>query len=195
MKALRYSSLLLIASLLVGGFAGTALGTESFNLDKAHSYVFFKVSHLGMANSYGRFQDISGTIAFDEANPAKNKFVFEVAAESVDTGNEKRDAHLRSADFFDVAKHPAITFVSSRVKKLGEDRFEVTGDITLLGITHSVTADVVQTGAGNDPWGNHRRGFESRFTLKRSDFGMDHLLNTVGDEVNLTVSVEGMRKP
>lgn len=200
MKALSYITLplaiLLISVGLIGNAAGAnAAGAENFNLDKAHSYLLFKVQHLGLANSYGRLNDISGTIVFDPDQPANSRFSFSVVAESVDTGNDKRDQHLRSGDFFDVANHPTITFESRRVKPLGGDRFEVEGDITLLGNTRSVTAEVVQTGAGKDPWGNHRRGFETQFTLKRSEFGMDHLLTAVSDQVVVTVSVEGMRKP
>jgi polyisoprenoid-binding protein YceI len=195
MKASSYLTLPLAILLTAAGLTTTALGAENFNLDTAHSYLLFKVQHLGLANSYGRFNDITGTIVFDADQPANSRFSFSVAAESVDTGNDKRDQHLRSGDFFDVANHPTITFESRRVKPLGGDRFEVEGDITLLGNTRSVTAEVVQTGAGKDPWGNHRRGFETQFTFRRSEYGMDHLLKAVSDQVVITVSVEGMRKP
>ena len=195
MKARRNFYIMLVVCLFTGGAVGTVLGAESFDLDPAHSYVHFQVDHLGMAKSFGRFNDISGKFSFDEATPANSQFDFTVAATSVDTGNEKRDTHLRSPDFFNVAKYPSITFTSTRVKKLAANRFEVVGTLTLHGTARSVSAEVVQTGAGKDPWGNHRRGFESRFTLKRSDYGMDKLMNAASDEVALTISVEGIRKP
>ncbi|MDJ0781951.1 MAG: YceI family protein [Desulfosarcinaceae bacterium] len=194
MRSLRHTIWLLLLTLLSTAFVGAAAGAEKLDMDAAHSYIYFQVEHLGLANSFGRFNDITGSITFDEAAPANSKFIFSVAAASVDTGNQKRDTHLRSADFFNVEKHPTITFESQSVKQTGPNRFEVTGEMTLLGTSRSVTTEVVQTGSGEDPWGNFRRGFESTFTIKRSDYGMNHLLKAVGDEVVLTVSVEGMRK-
>jgi polyisoprenoid-binding protein YceI len=187
--------LLLVVAFMIGGSFQTALGAEVLALDRDHSYMLFKVTHLGVASSYGRFNDISGTIHFDEADPVNCKFAFNVVAASVDTGNDKRNAHLRSADFFHVAEYPTITFVSRRVKRLAPNRFEVVGDITLLATTHRVTTEVVQTGAGLDSWGNYRRGFETDFSIKRSEYGMSHLLQVVSDTVTLTLSVEGMRQP
>jgi polyisoprenoid-binding protein YceI len=195
MKYRPCHTLLLIIALITGGVVQTAQGAEALDLDRAHSYMFFKVQHLGVAHSYGRFNDISGSIRFDAAHPANCRFIFSVAAASVDTGNDKRNAHLRSTDFFNVAEYPTITFESRSVKALTPDYFEVTGDVTLLGTTRSVTAQVVQTGAGMDPWGNYRRGFETSFSLSRSKFGMDYLLQLVSDTVELTLSVEGTRKP
>jgi polyisoprenoid-binding protein YceI len=118
----------------------------------------------------------------------------QVMAKDVDTYDAKRDKHLQSPDFFDVGQHPLITFKSTSLKKLAGDLYEVTGDLTLLGKTRPITFQVRQTGYGKDPWGDYRRGFETEFTIKRSEFGMNFLLDVVSDEVDLTVSVEGIRQ-
>jgi polyisoprenoid-binding protein YceI len=113
---------------------------------------------------------------------------------NVDTAVEKRDTHLKSPDFFNTGEYPTVSFKSKSVKKLNEAVYEVSGDLTLLGKTRPITVEVNATGAGKDPWGNFRRGFETSFSINRSDFGMTFMMGGVSDEVNLTVSVEGIRQ-
>ena len=113
---------------------------------------------------------------------------------NVDTAVEKRDTQLKSPDFFNAGEHPTISFKSKSVKKLKEAVYEVSGDLTLLGKTLPITTEVHATGAGKDPWGGFRMGFETSFSIKRSDFGMNFMMGGVSDEVNLTVSVEGIRQ-
>ena len=121
-------------------------------------------------------------------------FEIQVNSQNVDTAVEKRDNHLRSPDFFNAAEYPAIHFKSTSVKKAGPDNYVIAGDLTLLGKTRPITVKARQTGEGKDPWGNYRRGFETVFTIKRSEFGMNFMMGGVSDEVQLTVSVEGVRQ-
>lgn len=184
----------IFAVTLVLGLAMPALGADSYKVDPAHTYILFKVKHLDVGYSYGRFNQPSGQFAFDDNDPTKSSIMMEVEAKNVDTDVDKRDNHLRSPDFFDVEKHPRITFKSTAVKKMNDGNYEVTGDLTLLGVTRPVTVQAMDTGSGKDPWGNYRRGFESTFTIKRSVFGMEFMMGGVSDDVEITVSVEGIRE-
>ncbi len=170
------------------------MAAESFTVDTTHTYVMFKIDHLNIGNSYGRFDGPSGRFTWDEANPANSKFELMVQAAKIDTDSDKRDKHLRSADFFNTDQHAQISFKSTRIKKLKANTFEIRGDLTMLGQTHPITVSAVQTGSGQDPWGNYRRGFETTFTIKRSQWGMDFMLNGLSDEVEVTVSLEGVRQ-
>jgi polyisoprenoid-binding protein YceI len=167
---------------------------ESFNIDGVHSTVIYKVKHLNIGNAYGRFNQLTGTVVLDPDQPAKSSFQVEIKSDSIDTGNGKRDTHLKSPDFFAVKQFPTITFKSKGVKKDGENAYQVSGDLTLHGVTKPVTVKVERTGAGKDPWGGFRNGFESTFTVKRSDFGMKGMLDAISDDVQLTVSSEAVKK-
>lgn len=196
MKKTRSAAVLAILMILylTAGFPMPVLGAESYNVDPAHTYIMFRAKHLDIGYSYGRFNEPSGRFTFDDANPSNNMIEMTVEAKNLDTDNEKRDKHLRSPDFFDTESHPRIAFKSKSIKKVNPNNYEVFGDLTLLGTTKPVTLTAVATGEGKDPWGNYRRGFETTFTIKRSDFGMNFMLDGVSDEVELTVSVEGIRQ-
>lgn len=167
----------------------------TFQVDAVHSAVVFRVGHLGVAKFWGRFNSISGSFAYDEADPAASMFDFTVATESVDTGNEARDRHLKSPDFFNAREHPNITFQSTAIEPASSDKWNVTGDLSLHGVTKSVTASIEWIGEGQTRQG-FKRGFEATFTIKRSEFGMSYGLENeaVGDEVKLIVAVEGVNK-
>lgn len=167
---------------------------ETYTVDSVHSYVLFKINHLNVGNSYGRFDDPSGSFSWDDANPSKSSFEFTVQAAKVNTSNEKRDKHLRSPEFFNASQHAAISFKSTAVKQVRPDALEIDGMLSMLGQTHPITVTARQTGHGNDPWGKYRRGFETTFTIKRSQWGMDFMLKGLSDEVEITVSVEGVRQ-
>ena len=167
---------------------------ENYTVDSVHSYVLFKINHLNVGNSYGRFGDPSGSFTWDEANPSKSSFELTVQAAKVDTDNEKRDKHLRSPEFFNASQHDAITFKSTAVKQVKPDTLEIDGMLSMLGQTHPITVTAQQTGHGKDPWGKYRRGFETTFTIRRSQWGMDFMLKGLSDEVEITVSVEGVRQ-
>lgn len=172
---------------------GSATAADSYTLDDAHSFALFKVSHLGISSTWGRFNDISGSFTWDKTTGVGN-LTLTVKIDSVDTHNEKRDQHLKQADFFNAKQFPTATFTSTRWIKTSETTYSVTGDLTLHGVTKSITAPVTLAGHGDTPWKDHRVGLDSTITFKRSDFGMADKLAFAGDEVTLVMAVEGVRK-
>ena len=172
----------------------SAHAADSYTVDKDHTAAIFKVKHAGVSYTYGRFNDVRGTVVFDSANLAASKVDILIQVGSVDTFNQKRDAHLANPDFFDAKQFPELTFVSTVFKKVDDSTFDVTGDFTLHGVTKSITIKAVKVGEGKDPWGGYRIGFESTFTIKRSDFGMTKMMEAVGDDVTVTFSTEGIRQ-
>ena len=178
--------------ILLSGAVPAAAAT--YLLDPAHTYILFRVKHLDIGYSYGRYNGPEGVIEWDDAAPEKSRVEMSVSAGNVDTDVDKRDQHLRSADFFNVDQYKTINFKSTSVKKTGDTTFDVTGDLTFLGKTRPVTVAVQQTGAGKDPWGKYRVGFETTFIIKRSEWGMNFMLNGVSDAVDVTVSAEGIRQ-
>lgn len=186
---------LALAFAALAGTARAAETTGTYKLDPDHSYLVFKVQHLGLNWSYGQFGELEGTWTLDEDNAAASSVAVKVAAASIDTHVDKRDQHLRSPDFFNAKQFPSITFASKKVEKTDKG-FRVTGDLTLLGVTKSLTVDVVLGGADKDPWGSYRTGLHAEFTIRRSEFGMKWGIaeGVVSDEVHLTLSVEGIRQ-
>lgn len=175
-------------------FTISANAAETYKLDPVHTSIIFRVKHLGVAYVFGRFNGATGTFSFDESAPSNGFIQVQVNTHDIDTNVDKRDNHLKSPDFFNAAVYPLVTFKSTSVRKIDKDHLQVSGDLTILGKTRLITVKARHTGAGKDPWGNYRRGFEASFTIKRTDFGMDFMLGGVSDEVNLTVSVEGIRQ-
>jgi len=171
--------------------------TRTFVIDKAHSEVGFQVRHL-VTRVRGRFAEFEGRIQFDQTNPAGSSVAVTIQASSVDTNEPKRDAHLRSADFFSVDEYPKLTFTSRSVKAKGGDSFEVAGDLAIRGITKPVALRTTFLGVAKDPWGNERIGFEAEVELNRKDFGLmwNATLETggflVGDEVKVALSVQAV---
>ena len=165
-----------------------------YRIDATHSSVQFAVSHLAFARITGRFDQLQGEFSYDPAHVEKSSARMTVQAESVDTGHGERDTKLRSDDFFDAAHFPAIRFESKSIRGKVDD-FTLTGELTLLGVTRPVSFQVHKSGEGRDPWGGYRSGFEATTTLKRSDFGMRYLLGSVGDEITVTIDIEGIREP
>ena len=187
-----FSAVLVFGLLAI--FSVSAYAAETYKLDPAHTSVVFRVKYVGVTYVYGRFNGPTGSFVFDESSPSKNSIEMQVNAKDVDTAVEKRDKHLKSPDFFNAAEYPLVSFKSSSVKKLNTDTYEVSGNLTLLGQSRPLSVKVQSTGSGKDPWGNFRRGFETSFTIKRSDFGMNFMLGGVSDEVVITVSVSGIRQ-
>ena len=187
-----FSAVLVFGLLAI--FSVSAYAAETYKLDPAHTSVVFRVKYVGVTYVYGRFNGPTGSFVFDESSPSKSSIEMQVNAKDVDTAVEKRDKHLKSPDFFNAAEYPLVSFKSSSVKKLNTDTYEVSGNITLLGQSRPLSVKVQSTGSGKDPWGNFRRGFETSFTIKRSDFGMNFMLGGVSDEVVITVSVSGIRQ-
>ena len=175
--------------------ASPALAAETYTFDKAHTTVGFEVRHL-FTMVGGKFQDFAGTIQIDRAKPESSSVELTIQAASIFTGEPKRDEHLRSPDFFDVATHPTLTFKSTSIKPNGKDSWLVTGDLTMRGVTKSITLPVALLGEGKDPWGNEKAGFETSITLNRKDYGinwnktLDQGGVLVDDAVKVSVSVE-----
>ena len=176
--------------------AGTATVT-TWKIDPAHSVAEFKVKHMMIANVKGKFTGISGTLNLDEADPARSKVEASVPLGTVFTGDAQRDAHLKSADFFDVEKHSEMTFRSTGIEVKSPGQMTVSGDLTIHGVTKPVVFAVEgPTPPAKDPWGNTRVGLEATTRINRKDFGLgwNAALETggvlVGEEVAITLDVE-----
>lgn len=170
-----------------------------YNIDPAHSIIGFSIRHLEIAWVEGRFKDFKGTIRYDERDVTKSSVEFSAKVESIDTGVEPRDKHLRTADFFEVEKYPEMSFKSTRVERKGKDGYVLHGDFTLKGVTKPVALPFTATGAIKDPWGNTRFGVSARTKIDRRDYGITWgkaLENgglDVGNEVTIELQLEAVR--
>ena len=175
--------------------------TTTWQIDAAHSHVEFAVKHLMIATVKGRFGAVSGAVTTNGDGVAGAAVDVTIDASSVDTREPQRDTHLRSADFFDVATFPAITFRSTRVVPAGDGALTLTGDLTIHGVTRPITLAVTDEGAAKDPWGGDRRAFSATGRLSRKDFGLtwNQALEAggvlVGDDVRISLEVELVRQP
>jgi polyisoprenoid-binding protein YceI len=170
----------------------TAYGADSYKVDPVQSSVIFSIKHFGVTDFYGNFKQISGTITFDSADPSKSSVELTVPVESLDTRNDKRDQHLKSPDFFNAQQFPAITFKSNKIEGSG-DSYKISGDLTIHGVTKPITVDF-KKGGENKGQKETRSGGESRFTIKRSDYDMKFMAGPVGDDVNIILSLEGIKQ-
>ena len=168
----------------------------SYEIDSVHSSVLFRAKHNGVAYNYGRFNEFTGNITMDDTDISKSIVEFEVKSASVDTGNEKRDQHLRSPDFFNAKQFPVITFKSTKVsKKAGQNNMlEVAGDFYLHGVKKAITIDVEITGQKKSPQVGEIIGFHTTFNIKRTEYGFNFGLEGVDDDIQITVSVEAGKK-
>lgn len=173
-----------------------------WNIDPDHSNLQFKISHLGLAQVVGTFTRFQGTVELEEANPAKANVKVTIEAASIHTGVEKRDEHLRSPDFFDVAQFPTITFVSREVTPAGPGKLKVAGDLTMHGVTQPVVLEVNgPTPPLQDPWGKIRRGASATTSLKREDFGITYNkilpsgVPVIGSQVTIHLELELLQAP
>jgi polyisoprenoid-binding protein YceI len=174
---------------------------STYQIDSAHTHAQFKVRHLMVSNVKGDFDKVTGTIVLDDANPSASSVNITVDVASISTREPQRDAHLKSADFFDVEKFPTITFVSKGVVKSGEDSYEVVGDLTIHGVTQPIDLNVEEvTSEMKDPFGLFRRGATAKATIMRSDFGLKYnsILEAggvaIGDQVHITIDTEFTRQ-
>jgi polyisoprenoid-binding protein YceI len=179
---------------MIPGLAGAA----TWEIDTAHSSVGFVVRHLGISKVNGAFGDFSGTLVFDEGNLERGSATVIIKATSIDTQNQKRDEHLRNADFFDTAKYPEITFTSTSVGKSGDGYF-LNGRLEVMGMEQEVRIPFTFLGSAKDPWGGTRAGFEGKVTLKREDLGIgwgnpQYRPPLLGNEVEILLSLEVAQK-
>ena len=168
-----------------------------YQIDASHSAAQFKVRHMMIANVKGEFQKVSGTVHFDDANPAASSVDAAIDATTISTRDEQRDGHLKSPDFLDVAQFPSINFKSRQVTASGADSFTVVGDLTIHGVTKEVKLKVDEmTPEAKDPWGGTRRGAQASTRINRKDFGMGFNMALeaggflVGEDVDINIDVE-----
>lgn len=195
MKLLQTLGLLSVLGFFI--FSRPSLAaSETFTIDASHSSIVFRVKHLNVSYFFGRFNEMAGMFTFDPENPSTSALRMEVKTESVDTNNKGRDNHLRGPDFFNAKQFPSLTFKSTKFEKTDvANVYKLTGEFSLHGVTKEITVDVEHTGSGksNERFG-YRIGFLTTFSIKRSDFGMNYMPDLLGDEVQITVSLEGTLK-
>jgi polyisoprenoid-binding protein YceI len=172
--------------------APAASGPVTCSVDEAHSLALFRVHHLGASQFWGRFNDVSGSFTFTPGSAEGMKFDISIKTDSVDTGVDKLDQHLRSADFFSAKDFPAMTFVSTGATKTGDTTFDLKGDLTIRGVTKPIVAKLEYTGMADFGMGR-KAGFEAIFTIKRGEFGVNYMLDkgALGDDVRVVVCLEG----
>jgi polyisoprenoid-binding protein YceI len=194
MKKLLSSAV--VALVLLPGLAAAA--PSAFKIDASHSSVGFSVRHLVISQTRGQFTNVAGTVAIDDADLTKSTVEATIDVASIDTQVADRDAHLKSPDFFDVAKYPTITFKSTKVAKAGKGALKVTGDLTLHGVTKPVTLDVTTTPEVKGMYGETRRGISATTKISRKDFGLTwnkvvEAGPAVGDEVTIALDLEAVK--
>ena len=168
---------------------------EAYDFDKVHTQIFFTVSHLGFSESTGQFLDFDGELNLDHADPAKSGVDVTIKTSSLEMNHDKWNEHLKNADFFNVEKFPTMTFKSTNVTVTGDHTADVTGDLTILGITKPVVLKVVHNKTDKHPFsGKMATGFSATAMVKRSDFGMGYGLPAVGDDVHIRITVEATRQ-
>jgi polyisoprenoid-binding protein YceI len=172
----------------------------AWQIDPAHSEVLFSVKHMMISTVRGKFTRFSGTVEADEQNPTGAQIAVQIEAASLDTGNEQRDGHLRSPDFFDVERFPTITFKSTRVEQRGDSDFALHGDLTIRDVTKPVVLDVEYAGQAKSPWGVTSAGFSAQTKINRKEWGLNWnvALETggwlVSDEIRISIEVELMHQ-
>lgn len=183
-------------SILAAAFLAPFTQADTYEVTAGSSYVTFEVLHFKVTNAQGRFDDFSGTVEIDGDDASTAKVSIEIKSESVNTGNAKRDDHLRNPDFFNAKEFPTITFKSTKVGVTDKkDTYALTGDLTMLGQTKEVTAEFVFMGTGKGPRDADIAGGEATFSLKRSDFGMNYgAPDAIADEVKIKVSIQGYKQ-
>ena len=185
--------------LMIGLFAFGARSAQEYTIDAAHSEVGFSVKHMVVSTVRGNFTEFSGKIFYDENEIGNSSVEGVIKTASINTGNSKRDDHLRNSDFLDAANHPEILFKTTKVEKKG-DGFVAYGEMTMRGVTKEIALDFEITGKVTDPWGNERVGLEARGVINRQDFGiswnnsLDNGGVVVSNEVKLLIQAELIKK-
>ena len=184
---------------LLAMFSVTAQKTK-WTFDKVHSKIQFDVAHMVISEVTGQFQDYEGSVLADKADFSDAKIDFSIDVKSIDTDNENRDGHLQSADFFDAAKYPKITFKSKLMTEAGKNQYKLTGDLTMHGVTKTETLDVKYGGTVTDPYENVKAGFKITGVIDRTDFGLKYnsVLDSggllIGEEITITCNVELLKQ-
>lgn len=188
-STLNLFSLAMLSALLLA----TPMAAAEYAIDGSHSSALFKVKHLDTAYFYGMFKDVSGTVSYDAANPSNSKIEVTIASGSVDSRNGNRDDHIKSPDFLNAKQFPTISFKSTGVKASGDD-LTITGDLTLHGVTKSVTVDAKRTGGGKHPRsGKDIIGFHASFSVDRTAHDMDFMVGPLAKDIEFVLSIEAAK--
>lgn len=205
MSIKNFTAASLVAATVAFGstaFTQAAHAAETFAFDKAHTNILWSVNHLGLSTFYGEFQEFDGSVTYDRADPTKSSMSVTIKADSIDSDVAALDDHLKNADFFNVAEFPEITFTTTKIERTGDTTGKIMGELTMLGVTKSVTLDATMNFDGEHPLSGVLPYYKDAYyiaisattTIKRSDFGMDYLVPGVGDEVGLTIETELRRQ-
>lgn len=176
--------------------APSLAAAEDYVIDTkgAHAFIQFRIQHLGYSWLYGRFNDFSGNFSYDESDPSKSSIEVTINTASIDSNHAERDKHLRDKDFLDVKTFPEARFKSTSFTDNGDGTAVLSGDFTLHGVTKPISIDVQHIGNGPDPWGGYRRGFSGTTSFALADYGINYNLGPKSKEVELTLSIEGIRQ-
>lgn len=191
----KISTLALAAALTIGvTFSAAQAKPMNYTLDKPHTQILFSVNHLGFSNSYGKFTDYSGKFTFDPEAPASSTIEVSIDPKSVELNDAKWNEHVKAADFLDVEKFPSMTFKSTKIEVTGDKTANITGDLTLHGVTKPVVLATTYNKTDKHPYsGKMVAGFSATTTIKRSDFGVSYGVPGVADDVVITLEVEGLQ--
>lgn len=175
--------------------AGNVMAAD-YQVDKPgqHAFVNFKISHLGFSWMYGTFKDFEGKFSFDAKAPEKSTVEVTLKTNSLDTNHAERDKHIRSGDFLNVSKFPEAKFVSTEITNVDGNKMDVVGNLTIHGVTKQVVVNAELIGEGKDPWGGYRAGFHGVTNIQMSDFGIKNILGAASENIELTISLEGVRQ-
>ncbi len=193
---MKYTRLIVILATSILTMGSLNAQAEDYVIDTkgSHAFIQFKIAHLGYSWLLGRFNTFTGEFSYDEKNPSAAKVNVDIDVASIDSNHAERDKHLRGEDFLEVDKYPKAKFVSTGFKELGDGKAELKGDLTLHGVTKPVTIAVTHVGHGDDPWGGYRRGFQGETRLALADFDINYNLGPASKELELYLSIEGVRK-
>ena len=175
------------------------MANATWNIDTTHSGIHFSVRHMVISKVRGSFRKFSGSVSLDEQDPTASSVSVRIDTASIDTGVQQRDDHLRSPDFFDAEKFPAISFESTKVEKSSDSGLRVTGKLTIRDITREVVLEAEQLGVGKDPWGNIKAAFEAKTSIDRGDFGLkwNQALETggvlVGEKIEIALEIQAVK--
>jgi polyisoprenoid-binding protein YceI len=197
MKKTSFVSAALLSVVMLFSFTSHVSANSTYVIDTAgvHYYAGFQISHLGFSTMHGRFDTLSGTIKYDDAEPTNSQVNVTIKASSINTNMAKRDAHLKSPDFFNVEEFSDITFVSTKFVKTGEKTAQMTGNLTMMGVTKSITLDTTLVNIGANPFSKAQTAaWSARGTIKRSDFGSKYGAPAIGDEVTLIIDIEALKQ-
>ncbi|MCP4330258.1 MAG: polyisoprenoid-binding protein [Alphaproteobacteria bacterium] len=189
---------LLFGAALIGAvnLPASASAADNYQFDPAHSFVYFKINHLGWSDLMGRFNGVEGALVLDEENPGNSSVEVVIDASSVDTNHEARDKHLRSPDFFNAEEFPEITFKSTNIERIDDTTGRMTGDLTLLGVTKPVTFDFKWGQPSPNPFNEKatHTGFSAELDVKRSEWGMDKFIPGIGEDATLFIGAEAIKQ-